>query len=70
LHHRASPHARVPVEHVRLKELWLRELYGHQLVLVRPDLHIAWCDTAAEPAAEIIDVVRGAGATRTPTGLI
>jgi hypothetical protein len=66
---RTATHMRVPVEHVRLTELWLRELYGHRLVLVRPDLHIAWCGTAAEPAAEIIDVMRGAVATRTPTGL-
>jgi FAD-dependent monooxygenase len=65
---RGATHRGVPVEHVRLDQPWLRELYGDQLVLVRPDLHIAWCGTAAEPAAEIIDVMRGAVATRTPTG--
>jgi 2-polyprenyl-6-methoxyphenol hydroxylase-like FAD-dependent oxidoreductase len=56
---RAASNVRVPVEHVGLVELWLRELYGHQLVLVRPDLHIAWCGTSSEPAAEIIDVIKG-----------
>jgi FAD-dependent monooxygenase len=60
---RAATHVHVPVERVRLKEPWLRELYDHQLVLVRPDLHIAWCGTTAEPVAEIIDVIRGAVTT-------
>jgi len=56
---RAAKQAGLPLEHVRLEEAWLRELYGHQLVLVRPDLHIAWSGTTAEPAGAIIDVIRG-----------
>ena len=38
-----------------------RELYGRDLVLVRPDQHIAWRGDAepADPAA-LIDLIRGA----------
>jgi hypothetical protein len=37
-----------------------RELYENQLVLVRPDLHIAWSGTTVTDAAAIIERARGA----------
>jgi FAD-dependent monooxygenase len=61
--------AQVPlpsVEYVRLEEPELRELYDHQLILVRPDLHIAWRGTHAEDPTAIVDLARGAHA-RIPT---
>jgi hypothetical protein len=40
------------------------ELYGHKLVLVRPDQHVAWRGDA-EPAdpLDLVDLVRGAART-------
>lgn len=52
----------VPLAHVRLEEPQLRELYDHQLVLIRPDLHIAWRGTHPKDPAAIIDLARGARA--------
>jgi 2-polyprenyl-6-methoxyphenol hydroxylase-like FAD-dependent oxidoreductase len=49
----------LPIRHVTLTDPALAALYGHRLVLVRPDLHIAWSGTDATAAAEIIAGVRG-----------
>jgi hypothetical protein len=52
--------ADLPVRHVVLDDSRLRQLYRRRLVLVRPDLHIAWSgDTLGDPAG-VITRVRGA----------
>ena len=52
----------VPLEVVDLVHAEARALYARQLVLVRPDGHVAWrSDAAPEDALAIIDTVRGAG---------
>ena len=52
--------AGMPVRHLVLDDPRLRQLYSRRLVLVRPDLHIAWSGpTVADPAA-VIARVRGA----------
>jgi hypothetical protein len=50
----------LPIHHLPLDDPRLRQLYRHQLVLVRPDLHIAWSGTSVSDAADIIGRVRGA----------
>ncbi len=52
---------RVPLRIVSLEDPAVRECYERQLVLVRPDGHVAWRGDA-EPgnALDVIDVVRGA----------
>ena len=38
-----------------------RELYARNLVLVRPDQHVAWrCDEEPAVPADLIDLTRGA----------
>ena len=49
----------VPIRHLILTDPALAALYHHRLVLVRPDLHIAWSGTDATDAADIISRVRG-----------
>jgi 2-polyprenyl-6-methoxyphenol hydroxylase-like FAD-dependent oxidoreductase/ketosteroid isomerase-like protein len=49
----------LPIRHLTLTDPALAALYHHRLVLVRPDLHIAWSGTDATDAASIIDRVRG-----------
>lgn len=58
----AAADARVPLSVCEITDERLAALYEKQLVLVRPDGHVAWrADHApAEPAA-MIDIVRGAG---------
>lgn len=51
--------AGLPIRHLKLTEPTLAELYQHRLVLVRPDLHIAWSGTDTAEAAHVIDRVRG-----------
>ncbi|MEZ0365160.1 FAD-dependent monooxygenase [Mycobacterium sp. pUA109] len=49
----------LPVRHLTLTDPALADLYCHRLVLVRPDLHIAWSGTDTTDAAEIVARVRG-----------
>jgi 2-polyprenyl-6-methoxyphenol hydroxylase-like FAD-dependent oxidoreductase len=50
----------VPIRHLILDDPRLRQQYRHHLVLVRPDLHIAWSGTTVADAADIVARVRGA----------
>ncbi|HYA29088.1 MAG TPA: hypothetical protein VEI95_09750, partial [Acidobacteriota bacterium] len=57
----AAQRVGLPLEVLNLDEPKVREIYERDLVLVRPDGHVAWRgDTAPENATEIIDQVRGA----------
>jgi 2-polyprenyl-6-methoxyphenol hydroxylase-like FAD-dependent oxidoreductase len=51
--------AGVPITYLRLTDPALTALYQDRLVLVRPDLHIAWSGTDATDAENIIARVRG-----------
>jgi hypothetical protein len=43
-----------------LREPGLREMYGSELVLLRPDLHIAWCgNSAPADATELAELATG-----------
>jgi hypothetical protein len=50
----------LPMHHLPLDNPRLCQLYRHQLVLVRPDLHIAWSGTSVSDPADIVARVRGA----------
>jgi FAD-dependent monooxygenase len=50
----------MPVRHLVLDDPALCQLYGHRLVLVRPDLHIAWSGATVADSAEVVARVRGA----------
>jgi 2-polyprenyl-6-methoxyphenol hydroxylase-like FAD-dependent oxidoreductase len=54
-----AAHVGLPIRHVVLTDPALAELYRHRLVLVRPDLHIAWSGTDVADAADIINRARG-----------
>jgi hypothetical protein len=49
----------MPVRHLILDDPRLCQLYRHNLVLVRPDLHIAWSGNIAADPADIIARARG-----------
>jgi hypothetical protein len=50
----------VPLEAVSIDDPDIAALYERNLVLIRPDGHVAWRgDTAPADVAEIIDTVRG-----------
>jgi 2-polyprenyl-6-methoxyphenol hydroxylase-like FAD-dependent oxidoreductase len=49
----------LPIRHLTLTDPALAALYQHRLVLVRPDLHIAWSGTDSTDAADIVARVRG-----------
>jgi hypothetical protein len=49
----------LPIRHLTLTDPALASLYGKRLVLVRPDLHIAWSGTDAADAADIVASVCG-----------
>jgi 2-polyprenyl-6-methoxyphenol hydroxylase-like FAD-dependent oxidoreductase len=49
----------LPIRHLTLTDPALAALYRHRLVLVRPDLHVAWSGTDATDATDIIAGVRG-----------
>lgn len=58
---KAAASAGVPVDVVRPGVPAVRAAYGHRLVLVRPDQHVAWRGNAAPPDVRaILDTVRGA----------
>ncbi|MDT5100577.1 MAG: hypothetical protein QOC76_4314 [Mycobacterium sp.] len=50
----------MPVRHLVLDDPRLCQLYRHNLVLVRPDLHISWSGTTIADPADIIARARGA----------
>jgi 2-polyprenyl-6-methoxyphenol hydroxylase-like FAD-dependent oxidoreductase len=50
----------VPVRHLVLDDPRLCQLYGHRLVLVRPDLHISWSGTTVANPADVVARARGA----------
>jgi hypothetical protein len=56
----------LPIRHLRLTDPALAAVYDHRLVLVRPDLHIAWSGVEIT-AAEIIARVRGMHTAAAPT---
>jgi FAD-dependent monooxygenase len=56
----------LPIRHLRLTDPALAAVYHHRLVLVRPDLHIAWSGVEIT-AAEIIARVRGMHTVAAPT---
>src|SRR5690348_14484905 len=57
----AAP-AGIPLRVLRHSEPELRELYDAGLVLIRPDLHVAWrADQPPEHPERLWDVLRGAG---------
>ena len=46
---------------IAIEEPKVRQTYEHDLVLIRPDGHVAWRGDAIPPNAnEVIDKVRGA----------
>jgi 2-polyprenyl-6-methoxyphenol hydroxylase-like FAD-dependent oxidoreductase len=50
----------LPIRHLTLTDPGLAALYRHRLVLVRPDLHIAWSGTDSTDAADVIARATGA----------
>ena len=51
----------LPLEVVNIDDAKVREIYERDLVLIRPDGHVAWRgDSAPDSPSEIIDKVRGA----------
>jgi 2-polyprenyl-6-methoxyphenol hydroxylase-like FAD-dependent oxidoreductase len=58
----------LPIRHLTLTDPALAALYRHRLVLVRPDLHIAWSGTDATDAADIVASVRGMHTAATRAG--
>ena len=56
----------LPIRHLILGDPALAALYQHRLVLVRPDLHIAWSGTDTANAADVIAQVRGMHAAAAP----
>ena len=50
----------MPVRHLVLDDPRLCQLYGHRLVLVRPDLHISWSGTTVANPADVVARARGA----------
>ena len=49
----------LPIRHLTLTDPAFAALYQRRLVLVRPDLHIAWSGTEVATATDVIDRVRG-----------
>jgi 2-polyprenyl-6-methoxyphenol hydroxylase-like FAD-dependent oxidoreductase/ABC-type nitrate/sulfonate/bicarbonate transport system substrate-binding protein len=57
---KAAARAGVPMDIVRPEAPAARAAYGHRLVLVRPDQHVAWRGDAAPPDVQaILDTIRG-----------
>lgn len=51
--------AALPVNQVKLDRPELRNLYGADLVLVRPDQHVAWRGNSIPPSGLLISIMRG-----------
>ncbi|MET9297504.1 FAD-dependent monooxygenase [Streptomyces sp. NPDC003077] len=65
----AAARRSVPVRHVRVNDPLARRVWGRDLVLVRPDQHVAWRGDA--PPADwgtVLDAVRGHRPTAPATG--
>ena len=62
-----AAHARrVPLDIVSIPDRHIAGLYERNLVLVRPDGHVAWrADALDRDPVEILDIVRGAASART-----
>lgn len=59
---RAAAACGMPLETLRIDDSHARRVYQRDLVLVRPDQHVAWRgDAPPEDAIAVIDRVRGAG---------
>ncbi|HWH78856.1 MAG TPA: hypothetical protein VNT76_15850, partial [Candidatus Binatus sp.] len=57
----AAKRVELPVEEIIMDEPNVREIYERDLVLVRPDGHVAWRgNSISENVAVIIDKARGA----------
>lgn len=56
----AAQRARLPLAVLPIADAAVRALYGADLVLVRPDQHVAWRGDAATFGPRVLDVVRGA----------
>lgn len=52
----------MPLHHFIVEDPHCRSLYQNRLVLVRPDLHIAWSGNTVSDAEAIIGRVRGVSA--------
>jgi 2-polyprenyl-6-methoxyphenol hydroxylase-like FAD-dependent oxidoreductase len=65
---RAAEQRRVPLEVRDVDSPEASSLYRQKLLLARPDQHVAWRgDTIPQDPLALIDLVRGAAATRRPT---
>jgi hypothetical protein len=59
----AANERRVPLSVIDIEEAPIRALYERDLVLVRPDGHVAWRgDTLPADVAELVETVRGSKA--------
>ena len=57
---RTATAARVPVAHLALRHDEARDLYGSDLVLIRPDHHVAWRgDRLPDDPADVIRIATG-----------
>jgi 2-polyprenyl-6-methoxyphenol hydroxylase-like FAD-dependent oxidoreductase len=54
-----AAHVGLPIRHLTLTDPALVTLYQHRLVLIRPDLHVAWSGTDASDGEGILARVRG-----------
>jgi 2-polyprenyl-6-methoxyphenol hydroxylase-like FAD-dependent oxidoreductase len=61
-----AAHVGLPIRHLIVTDPDLASLYQHRLVLIRPDLHIAWSGTDATDGAGIIAQVRGMHSAAAP----
>jgi hypothetical protein len=57
----AAADRKVPLDVVDVRDSHARHLYQRDLVLIRPDQHVAWrANTVPSDAGYVIDRVRGA----------
>ncbi len=58
---RAAKSASVPLVPVKIDDSHIQALYGFDLVIIRPDQHVAWRgNTLPEDVHALIDIIRGA----------